>query len=128
MKVPAADYQKALKAYEADLKAFDAAFKRQSRKGKAKAKDGESFLSESDHPQPPPPPTPPLPSELDLPLPRLKPGEMENFVKLSAALTLLLGRTITKPNIARGCQLLKEYLLGFREVRLRSRMASKNGC
>lgn len=121
MKDEIIEYEKKVKTYRAALKNFNTRIKAASRttgKGKAKATDTDDApVTEADRPIEPTPPKPPSPSNLDIPLPRIKPGEMENFMKLSAALTILLGRSITKENLDRGCTLLQEYLLGFREVR-----------
>lgn len=48
--------------------------------------------------------------------PRMKEGEMKNFLKLCAALTIMLRRTIYRDQIDTAKTLLTEYLLGFRKV------------
>lgn len=122
---PIKDYELKLAAYQQDLAAYESATKpTKSSKGKSKARDPAEKVEELAPPQEPTPPLPPLPENLDLPAPRMKPGEMENFLKLSAALTLLLGRSITKANVDVGCKLLEEYLLGFRQVSDASEMTT----
>lgn len=66
---------------------------------------------------PPRPPTPELPEETEPPSqPRIKEDDMPNFLKLSAALSILLARTITLEQLDVGYDFLIDYLFGFREV------------
>lgn len=64
----------------------------------------------------PDPPTPPPIPEPEFPRPRIKTGDMPNFLKLSAALSILLARTISVTQLDTGYNFLLEYLAGFREV------------
>lgn len=58
-----------------------------------------------------PKPTPPVP-----PQQRLHEDEPSMFLRFATALKILLGRSIDDRAIARGLQLLQEYLLQFREM------------
>lgn len=63
-----------------------------------------------------PPQEPELPPIPDAEPPRLKPGEMELFLKLSAALTVLLARTVYLQDLEVAHTRLLEYLQGYVEV------------
>lgn len=64
-----------------------------------------------------PPPRPSTPDPGSPPTPRMHADEMENFLRLSAALTLLLGRTVRKSDLPRAQELLYDYLVTFSKVR-----------
>jgi hypothetical protein len=50
------------------------------------------------------------------PLSRMQEGDAENFLKLAAALKIILGRTVRYDEIGRAKILLTAYLDGFQEV------------
>ncbi|RDX49847.1 hypothetical protein OH76DRAFT_1350092 [Lentinus brumalis] len=58
------------------------------------------------------------------PQPRMLDGDDENFLRLAAALKILLGRSIHDEELPRARQLLYEYLTTFLKVRLESRCDS----
>lgn len=66
---------------------------------------------------------PPRPKQPELPelpkdeVPRLKRGEMALFLKLSAALTVMLAQTVRVQELERAHQRLLEYLQEYAEVR-----------
>lgn len=81
----------------------------------------EQSVSASQHTMEEPPPrpeTPELPSVPKAESPRLKCGEMKLFLKLSAALTVLLARTVRIQDLELAHQRLLEYLQEYAEVTL----------
>lgn len=50
--------------------------------------------------------------------PRMQVGEAENFLKLSSALRLLLAPSLTLQDLDQGDRLLREYMNGFKNVRV----------
>lgn len=64
----------------------------------------------------PPPPLPDYPPLPDADTPRLKHGEMELFLKLCAALTVLLARTVYLEDLEPAHKRLLEYLHGYVEA------------
>lgn len=52
------------------------------------------------------------------PKPRMHPDDANNFLKLAAALKIILGRTVQCADLPRAERLLKEYLEGYLSVSL----------
>ncbi|KAG8912907.1 hypothetical protein FRC00_003508 [Tulasnella sp. 408] len=79
----------------------------------------EQSVSASQHTMEEPPPrpeTPELPPAPEEESPRLKRGEMKLFLKLSAALTVLLARTVRIQDLELAHQRLLEYLQEYAEL------------
>lgn len=49
---------------------------------------------------------------------RMHPDDADNFLKLAAALKIILGRSIQLTDIPRAENLLREYLIGYLSVRM----------
>lgn len=47
----------------------------------------------------------------------MDPKESPNFLKLSAALTILLAPSISLADLEKGDRLLREYIMGFKQVK-----------
>lgn len=103
-------YEKKLAAYDVQIEKYELRMERWD-KSRPTNPPGAWFERE---PFPPEPPSDPTPD--DPPRERIKDGDIPNFLRLSAALSILLARTITKPQLDVGFDYLQKYLLGFREV------------
>lgn len=103
-------YQKSLDEWEDHNKVVNHIIREQA-KGRLQ---NERIHTEDDLlPEPDPPILPDLPEEA---VPRMKRGEMELFMKLSAALTVLLARTVRLEDLQQAHGRLLEYLKGYVEV------------
>ena len=104
-----AKYEKNLTTHLRDLEKWEqqqasAQTSTMTAKGKGKQK--------ADNPKPRP--VPPV-----KPLPCMHEDEPVNFLRLAAALKVLLGQTINEAMILRGARLLEDYLIHFEAVRKR---------
>lgn len=51
------------------------------------------------------------------PIPQMHPSAPDNFLKLAAALKIILGRSFRDADIPRAKELLRDYLMEYLEVR-----------
>ena len=135
-------YEEALVQYEADLAEWNKAIASEEVEGPIDEQNGvqdtnlDGNLPDQTESSPTPPekdgaeepprkrkrtrdpkPTPP-----DVPESRMKEGEVENFLRLAAALRLFLGASVTTTGIARAKKLFTDYLLELEEVCVDLRM------
>lgn len=112
-----AKYQKKLATYEKEIDKYEDRMEVWDHARKHNLRTDVPPIEWFDPERPPFPPEPPIaPTPPDPPRPRLKDNDMPNFLKLSAALSILLARKITRQQLDLGSQYLTDYLLGFREV------------
>lgn len=110
-------YDKKLKAYKATHPAFEEHEETLDEyEGRRTYLDFAQRHGGDDVNMPSPPSTPSDIHDNPPPQPRMRDEEMTNFLNLSAALTVLLARTIHKADLPRAKELLETYLLNIVEV------------